>query len=79
MSDEKLTEEKLEQGGIKYALLDGQKYFSIEGIKKVHPDVKFNVGNIREDPDIGRCVRVMDVEFMSEFDVYISRSLRQRK
>lgn len=78
MPREKLTEEELEKAGIRHSLIDNVKYFSVKEIKDMFPDMKFNTANIKNHPDIGRCVKAVDIEPMTDFDINI-RKLGQKR
>ncbi|TPD71124.1 hypothetical protein [Flavobacterium microcysteis] len=78
MPREKLTEEDLLKAGIGYSLIADTKYFSVKEIKNVFPNMKFNIDNIRDHPEIGRCVRVVDIEPMTDFDISIRKFNRKK-
>lgn len=73
MRSEKLTEEQLEKDMIQYIEYNGEKYYSVESIKGKYPNMKFNIDDILDLPNIGRCVRVEDIEPMTQFDIAVRK------
>ncbi|WP_294267861.1 hypothetical protein [uncultured Chryseobacterium sp.] len=75
MFSEKLTEEQLRM--IKSIDHNGEKYFNVKEIKEKYPNMKFNIDNIL-DLQIGRYVRVKDIEPMTQFDIDV-KMFKNRK
>ncbi len=77
MPREKLTEKELEEANVSYTLIDKEKYYDVGEIKDKFPDMKFNTDKIRVF-DVGRGVRIVDIEPMTKFDMSI-RKFKNRK
>lgn len=78
MPRERLTEKELEEANISYTLINTEKYYDVGEIRDKFPDMKFNTDNIRVF-DIGRGVRIVDIEPMTKFDMSIRRFKRGKQ